>query len=220
MSTGIFIDKECFVCHSTSKYPEVGMMNLGAPEYLDGRPADSHSSVLYMFVQQCPACGYSAPDISNGNERIKALAESESYRLQAKNQNFPLTANKYICWAMFQEDIERYNEAGLALLYASWVCDDDGGSTEQSHICRSAALEYFNRAREEGQQFGDSIDEEDLIVVDLLRRNGDFVNATQICKALLQKELNEKNRLVTLLQEDLIEEGDTKRHRISEALEN
>jgi len=216
VSTGIFIDKSCFVCGEKSKYPEVGVMHLGHPDYLDGRPADSHSSVIYMFIQQCPRCGYCSTDISSGNDRIKEIATSELYQKQAEDPRFPATANRYLCWAMTQEDMERFNEAGLAALYASWVCDDDGESASQAALCRSAALSYFEQALEKGQPFSDSRTDELLLLVDLYRRNGDFDRAFSLCTEIDRMSLSRTHELTSRLQQALCEEQDRERHRIVE----
>ena len=220
MSTAIFIDKRCFICEETGKYPEVGMMHLGAPAYLDGRPADSHSSVLYMFIQQCPCCGYSAIDISKGNEQIVEIVKTEKYRLQAFSKEYPVTANRYLCWAMLQEKLGRINEAGLAALYASWVCDDEGKSAAQSESCRAAAIFCFERARVEALSFGDNSTEELLLLVDLARRNSDFERALNYCLELQKLSLTENQQLTVNLQIALAEDGDTLRHYVSEIYES
>ena len=220
MATSIFMQKKCYACGEESKYPEVGFMNLGTPDYLDGRPADSHSSVLYMFLQQCLSCGYCTLDVSKGSPKYIEISKTEEYQKQAFNRDYPVTANKYLCWAIIQENFGKYNEAGLAALYASWICDDDKEAKEKSLECRAKAIDFFIKSDEAGQEFAINKTEEQLILIDIHRRNSEFDLAQKICNILLSKELSERDKTKVLFQEDLIDDKDSGRYRIKDSEDN
>ena len=192
---------------------------MGTPEYLDGRPDDSHSSVLYMFLQQCLNCGYCTLDVSKGSDKYIEISKTDEYQKQAFNSNYPVTANKYLCWSIIQKSFGKYNEAGLASLYASWICDDDK-SIQKAIECRNLTISYLIKAQQNGQAFADNPAEEILILIDIYRRNGVFDIAQKFCEQALDMELSEPQKLKAMFQEDLIEEKDTGRYRISDAVDN
>ncbi len=61
---------ECCVCQEKSKHMIIGSTNsFGSPD-LDTRPPEMKRSTLSLWIQRCPSCGYSSPDLSDCEAHI------------------------------------------------------------------------------------------------------------------------------------------------------
>ena len=117
---------------------------------------------------------------------------SDFYQQQLKNQQlknpkFPELANAFLCLSLIYENAGEYVEAGWVSVYAAWTCDDVS-SVEGATKCRKKAVVLFQKARKNGQMFADSDEEEDAILVDLLRRAGEFDLALKTYEKGLKKQ--------------------------------
>ena len=221
VTTVTFVSKTCFVCKKESRQAEMGVRGNIEPYDLDTRPTGAPRSSIYIWVQRCSTCGYCAPDISEGTEGVKGIVESEEYRQRLKNRKFPEALNHFLCWSMIQEALGDFADAGWAALYAAWVCDDDGNIRSHAANCRQQAYGLFEQAQMKGQNFADSAQQENLIMLDLLRRCGHFDDARRLCGELLEKkDLAAKAKQILTYEEDLIEEKDGAKHTIGEAVED
>lgn len=218
MTTVVFVKKICFVCGTRDRYADIGVMNIGRPDDLDGRPSDSHRSSIYMVMKRCTTCGYCAPDIATGPKGAPIIVKEPLYQKQLNNTSLPETANTFLCWAQLQKSSNAYNEAGKATLFAAWVCDDSSEFRFKARALRIEAIALLLKARDSGQTFARSPFLEQSLLVDLMRRAGQFEEARKYCEeGLKMKQLSEKEEMVLAYQEDLIEKKDTKRHTIDEA---
>lgn len=218
MTTVVFVQKNCFICDTRNRYPDFGLITLGKPEDLDGRTGGTSRSTVYMLMQQCTSCGYCSPDISSGPSQAKNFIEEAEYKKQLTDLSYPQTARFFLCWSIIQNQSGILHEAGQASLYATWICDDDNNYRQKAIECRNLTIDYFQKARTLGLKFAVTNIEEQLILIDLLRRNGRFKEAMEICKEESQKPYDEREELLLMYQEELIEDKSTKRHTIYDAL--
>ena len=69
------ISAECVICGKESEHTSITSSNaMGSPD-LDLRPPEMQRSTMEWWLQECPACGYVAPDISESVASIKAIVE-------------------------------------------------------------------------------------------------------------------------------------------------
>lgn len=185
---------------------------------LDGRPSLILRSAVYLWIQRCPVCGYCAPDITQGQQDDHIVLDGEPYRMQLGNTSYPQTANAFLCHGLVMEKRGQYAGTAWSALFAAWICDDNG-FPEAARICRRRAIEFFMRAKESGQSFARSRGLEQLYMIDITRRLGEFEAAARICESAIAKESDEE--LLTLLrfETDLIDERDTMGHAVSEILD-
>ena len=219
MTTVFLTEKGCFVCGQKNRYPQVApsMTILGTKD-LDGRPSQMQRSAVYMWIQRCIFCGYCAVDISSGVDEDKSIVSSPEYSSQLVNPEYPETTNAFLCRALSSEKSGRFDDAGWAAVYGSWICDDNKFSAS-ADLCRSRALKLFFKAHAAGQHFGESPEEEDVLLVDLMRRRGDFEAAGEICKRELSKPHSEEVMDLFYFESKLVEAKNRLIHTVDEARE-
>src|SRR5512136_2743094 len=91
------VTKKCAICGVKNKYFEVMSTNtFGYPD-LDSRPSEMSRSTMNLWIQKCPRCGYCSADVSKGEPSVKDIIETEQYKAQLSNANFPELANSFLC---------------------------------------------------------------------------------------------------------------------------
>ncbi len=104
---------------------------------------------------------------------------------------------------------------GSSLLASRVVCDDDAGRPEQAAESRRQSAAWFQRCKpfsgdEEGASMG-------AVLVDVLRRCGEFGEASAECQATMASPgATGVIRQVLEYQQQLIDGGDTLAHELSE----
>lgn len=208
--------KKCVLCGKISEHPEMlSMSSCDLPD-LDMRPAEVARSSIDMWIQTCPLCGYCAPDISELIEKSSEVVSSDSYKQQLYNTEFPKLANAFLSYSMIQENIKDYAAAGLACIYAAWVCDDENADIT-AQKCRKKAIALLQKAMQNSQRFTEESGEEEAIIVDLLRRSGQFELAFKMCNDILEKDPKDTIADILRFQRILIGDSDTSCHTIAEA---
>ncbi len=217
MTTVYLSDRQCFICGARSKHPLVNF-SIGNIETrdLDGRPTHILRSSVYLWIQRCPSCGYCAPEITEGSEEDRSIVYSNEYITQLKDNSYPETANAFLCYSLLMRNRKLFADAGWSAVFASWVCDDNQYQ-ESASKCRAIAIEMFNAARREGQEFADSKDREDIYLIDLYRRCFQFDKAAFLCDKALEKEHPEKILDLLYFERELIDKYDSAPHSESEA---
>lgn len=150
---------------------------LGSPD-LDTRPPPLARMTLPLYIQCCPACGYCARDVSEALPAVQNIVTQPEYQAQLHSEQFPYLANLFLCYHIIQQALDNYAEAGWAVVFAAWACDDAGPAfmTTAARL-REKAVAFFTEARERSQAFAPSRAEEDALLADLLRRSGHFTAA-------------------------------------------
>lgn len=204
MTTVYTVTKTCYVCNSTNEYYEVSSTSTFGSSDLDTRPPQMERSTIDFWIEECPSCGYCAPDVSTGPWRISDILESKEYKKKAKKPSYPDLARKFLCWSTIQELLGEYCGAGWTALYAAWACDD-AQAPEKAELCRKEAIRLLEKALDDGVSFAEQPGEEELVMVDLLRRSGQFEKAEVICKQGLAKVQDEiiKQGLVKMQDETI-----------------
>lgn len=214
--TTIFIETvKCALCSKESSVTVIGSSNTMAPPDLDLRPAEMLRSTMDFWVQRCPHCGYCAPEINKGGEEEASVARTDAYLKQLKDKTLPELANSFLCCAMLREHAKDYAKAGMMTLYAAWCCDD-ARKRKSAKKCRLEALRLLQQARKMGQRFARDETSEVLILVDLLRRTGQFQEALRMCEEGLENTTDEKFAAILQYQRQLITSSDTSCHTIGE----
>ncbi|MBN1306410.1 MAG: hypothetical protein JXA18_00735 [Chitinispirillaceae bacterium] len=217
MTTVYLSDKQCFICGAKSQHP-MGNLSLGdvGERDLDGRPTHILRSSVYLWIQRCPLCGYCAPEIVQGDEADREIVRSEAYLAQLNNSLFPETANAFLCYSLIMRNRGFFADAAWATVFAAWICDDNGYS-ESAYRCRGFAIDLFETARCNQQDFADSNDQEEIYLIDLRRRRSQFDIAARRCDETLEKEHADRFLDILYFERELIDNRDSAAHSEREA---
>lgn len=216
MTTLFLTDKTCYICGSNNKYPQIDLsLSITGTRDLDGRPSHIQRSLVYLWIQKCTSCGYCAPEISNGKQNYSEIINLPEYTSQLSSDSYPDTARAFLCYSILMNSAGQYADAGWATLCAAWICDDNR-YTDAAIACRSKTLVFFQKARESNQDFAPSGNEEEIYLIDITRRIGNFDQAKKLCTEELKKNLTEKNSDLLTLELELIEKKDSSCHNESE----
>ena len=207
--------KECAVCGNESIHMEIiSTKALGASD-LDARPPEPERSTIQHWIQRCPACGYCAPDIAKGDKEMANIIQSPGYKKQLGSSDSPELANSFLCWTLIQEEVSQNKIAGWTAVKAAWACDD-AAYMDAARECRKRAIALLEMARQKGQWFADNAGTEEAVIVDLLRRSGQFEQAMQICDERLAMKPDTFISKIMNYQKQLIRKSDDDRHSTSE----
>ncbi len=169
----------CAVCGAESRQEMPASADSRGTPDLDTRPAGMARSTILSWVLQCPQCRYAAPDIrEEAPAGVPELVRTEHY--QAIECRFERHA-----WILAQ--LGHYADAGWVSLHAAWIADDEGDAG-RAREWRGRAVERWKKGKQHGQSFMQATEQEFALVVDLLRRRGDFAEAKETCLAGLDEE--------------------------------
>ncbi len=217
MTTFHAITKKCYACNKASTHEEISSTITFCSPDLDTRPPEMKRPTIEMWVQMCPSCGYSSADISEGNEKVLDVINTDSYQEQINSPEYPKLANAFLCFSLIQENNCEYMGAEWSSVHAAWVCDDADYETS-AQKCRMRAVSLFRKAKENNQKFAEQDGVEEVIIVDLLRRSCQFELAFSICDEGLKKKPEEIISDILQSQKMLIKNKDTACHRIEDVI--
>ena len=107
--TTVFNDEiECAACGEKVEVTLIGSTNTMGYSDLDMRPAEMQRSTMPMWIQYCPHCGYCASSLNFLIDGAGDVIDSEEYKTQLENENYPEIANHFLCSAMIYENAEEY----------------------------------------------------------------------------------------------------------------
>jgi hypothetical protein len=164
---------KCYVCNSENEYFVLGSTNALGSADLDTRPPEMKRSTMDTWVQRCPSCGYCTADISHGVDIASAAINGAEYKSQLNNTEYTEIANSFLCSSIIQRKVQNYAQAAWSCIHAAWCCDDTG-HVELAKNCRVMAVNFIRLAEENGQPISQQKDANIAILVDLLRRAGQF----------------------------------------------
>ncbi len=214
MTTFFSEQVQCAVCGATAELQVLGSTNaIGSPD-LDLRPPQMQRSTMNTWVQRCPECGFCNGRIDTASPGAAELVESAQYRAQLSDSRLPELANRFLCAAMVAASTDN-RSAARAKLHAAWVCDDNG-LDDAARECRRAAVDLLADAAPMNDT--EQVTIEGAVVVDMLRRIGDFPGAAERCARLQDKTRDENLLAVLRFQSDLISAQDAACHRVEEAI--
>jgi hypothetical protein len=141
--------------------------------------------------------------VGERGDSLESVVQSNRYRAQLHNLFFPKLANSFLCQSLLNEAEGRYVDATFAALHAAWVCED-AMRFKRARQCRARVLAMIQKASAASQYFGFRLRSQAAILVDALRRTGDFDSAAATCKEALVDQPDELLRNVLQFQLALI----------------
>jgi len=148
---------------------------------------------------------------------VVSIVRAERYRAQLQDRRFAQLANSFLCQCLIDEAEGRFVDATLAAVHAAWVCDDDK-KAELAASCRRMAARLIRDAPRGSQSFGIRLRSGPALLVDVLRRSGDFEGAETECRQGLAEATDGFLRNLLGFQLDLIKRGDLAAHSLLEAI--
>lgn len=200
----------CAVCGTESRQ---ALFRATAPEQapdLDLRPGQPLRGTMGRWLQQCPSCGYSAPDITQAHPAAAQAVGGANYRALLNDASHPPLARRFLAWALVLEETGALHAAAEATLQAAWTADD----LARPELARAWRLEAVALWRS-----GPPLDSEQTVrVVDALRRAEEWDDAAHTARQLLDDGPPEAVAQVLALELRLIEAEDSARHSVASAL--
>jgi len=200
----------CAVCSTESRQP---LFRATAPEQapdLDLRPGEPLRSSIGHWLQQCPRCGYAAPDIREARPSAPRVVAAAPFRALINDAATPALSRRFLAWAHVLEETGAMHEAAEAMLQAAWTADD----LNRGDLARAWRMEAVALWRS-----GPPLDaEQRLRVIDALRRAEAWDTAQDAIETMAQDTLPESVRQVLSLEARLVEAGDARRHTVATAL--
>jgi uncharacterized protein (DUF2225 family) len=208
----------CGLCGALTFQKTAPDIQPSEPPDFDTRPGEPLRSTLPLWMHCCPKCGYCAADISTIHDKAADLVATSAYQAQLRDSAIPAKAREFLCHALILQHVDQHSDAGWSALHAAWQCDDEKSESAAEH-CRQSALAFWKAAKSAGQQFGDDLAIEFVIVADLYRRAGDFESAIVTSSdALDAEELPPLFERLLRREKSLAEQKDKQRHSLSELL--
>jgi hypothetical protein len=200
----------CGVCGTESRHPPFRPAPPEQPPDLDLRPGEPVRSTMARWLQQCPACGYAAPDISRAHPAAAEAVRAAPFRALLADTTIPPLGRRFLAWALVLEETGALHAAAEATLQAAWVADDLG----RPDLARAWRLEAVALWRG-----GPPLDlEQSVRVVDALRRAEAWDDAATAAEGIAKQTPPEAVAQVVMLERRLIESGDAGRHTVASAL--
>jgi hypothetical protein len=165
---------------------------------------------MARWLQQCPSCGYAAPDIGRAHPGAAQAVRAAPFRALLADTATPPLARRFLAWALVLEETGALHAAAEATLQAAWVADDLG-LPELARLWRQEAVALWRA--------GPALDAEQTVrVVDALRRAGAWDDASATAEQLTATNPPEAVALVLALESRLIAARDDSRHSVASAL--
>ncbi|MCU0888635.1 MAG: hypothetical protein MUF65_01025 [Rubritepida sp.] len=200
----------CGVCGTESRQT---LFRPSAPEQapdLDLRPGQPLRGTMGRWLQQCPHCGYAAPDITQAHPAAAQAVGAANFRALLNDASHPPLARRFLAWALVLEETGALHAAAEATLQAAWTADDLG----RAELARAWRLEAVALWRS-----GPPLDAEQTVrIVDALRRGEAWEDAAYTARELMRENPPEAVAQVLALELRLIEARDAGRHSVASAL--
>ncbi len=200
----------CAVCGTESRQAAFrATMPEQAPD-LDLRPGPPLRASMGRWLQQCPHCGYAAPEIAQAHPAAAQAVGAAHFRALLNDDQVPPLARRFLAWALVLEETGALHASAEATLHAAWVADDLG-KADLARLWRREAVALWRS--------GPALDAEQTVrVVDSLRRAGLPDDAEATAQRLLAEDPPESVAQVLLLELRLLAAGDERRHSVATAL--
>lgn len=200
----------CAVCGTGSRQPAFRPNPPEQAPDLDLRPGEPVRSTMARWLQQCPGCGYAAPDITRAHPAAAAAVAAAPFRALLAEAAHPPLARRFLAWAHVLEETGAMHAGAEATLHAAWVADD----LAKSDLAREWRLDAVALWRG-----GPRLDAEQTVrVIDALRRAEAWDDAAATAEALSRTRPPEAVMQVVSLEARLIAARDAGRHTVASAL--
>ena len=217
-ATTIFTEeKTCAVCGAKNSYNVIGSTNSMGSSDLDLRPPEMMRSTIGFWVEKCPACGYCASDVSQLLKNAKETVTDPAYMVQLVNPDFPELANKFLSRMMIEDKAGERRAAVYSAICAGWA-SDDAKALSAAIAARKLGIQRILEMNATNEQYAQQNGGDELLIVDMYRRNEEFAQAEQFIKKGLKLETEDIIKTILNFQRGLIEKKDTSVYTISEAV--
>lgn len=159
-----------------------------------------------------PPSGWS----SRRGDLLRSVVKSQAYNAQLHNLSFPKLANSFLCQSLIAEAEGRYVDATFGGLHAAWACDD-ATRFKRADDCRARVVELIQNASLTSQSFGIRLRSREALLVDALRRTGNFEFAAATCRGAFVNEADKFLRNVLEFQLELINRRYTAAYSLADA---
>lgn len=212
MDTENLVESLCSVCGQKSLHPMLGDASSSGASDLDGRPPPPLRDSISSWLQECPHCGYCSRSIEEENALARETISSLRYTEQLQNNSFHPLANRFLCAALLEEARGMSGRAARFMCYAAWACDDTGND-EAARSCRLMAVDTaLNAAAREVVFFEERPDLDIVVIVDMLRRAGEFENALASIRGARRAFPDPLAQSLLDVEEELSEKRDASAH--------
>ena len=216
-TTFITVEKKCSKCNKSFNVKNVVTTNSKGSGDLDFRPPPMQRDTMEAWIQRCPYCGYSSPDIEKENSISTSFLKSQEYQSILTNTKYPELCISFLCWAELAKELKLYDESAAAYLRAAWVCDDKFNELSNESIeLRKKAIVGIDKAHANNQLLIKSPKSDELLMLDLLRRTAQFDSCIEYARKKFKLKRNDFHDKVALYQIKLCENRDQKIHKLSE----
>jgi hypothetical protein len=200
----------CGVCGTESRHPAFRPAPPEQAPDLDLRPGEPVRSTMARWLQQCPGCGYAAPDITRAHPAAVEAVRAAPFRALLAESGTPPLARRFLAWALVLEETGALHAAAEATLHAAWVADDLG----RPELARAWRLDAVALWRG-----GPVLDSEQTVrVIDALRRAEAWGDASHTAEHLAATDPPDAVAQVVALELRLIAAEDAGRHTVASAL--
>jgi len=200
----------CAVCGGESRHAPFRPSPPEQAPDLDLRPGEPVRSTMARWLQQCPGCGYAAPDITRAHPAAAEAVRAAPFRALLADDTIPPLARRFLAWALVLEETGALHAAAEATLHAAWVADDLG-RPDLSRAWRLDAVALWRG--------GPMLDAEQTVrIVDALRRAEAWGDAGTTAETLARADPPDAVAQVIMLERRLIAVQDTGRHTVASAL--
>ena len=200
----------CAVCGTGSRQPPFRPEPAEQAPDLDLRPGEPVRSTMARWLQQCPGCGYAAPNITRAHPAAAQAVAAAPFRALMAESGYPPLARRFLAWAHVLEETGALHAAAEATLQAAWVADDLAGPS-LARLWRLDAVALWRG--------GPPLDAEQTVrIIDALRRAEAWDDAAATAESLGQADPPEAVAQVVGLELRLIAARDTGRHTVAGAL--
>ena len=208
------VEQTCAVCGTKNEYHVIRTVTFNGYE-LDMRPSGT-GSLLSLTVKQCPACGYCAVDITKLLDNALKTVADPAYKAQLADPDFPELANKFLARMMIEDKAGDRIAAIRSAISAGWA-SDDANMPSAAAAARKIGIQRILELNAANEQYSQRKGEDELLVADMYRRNGEFAAAEQFAQKGLKLITEEIVNTLLTFELELIAEKDTAVHTVSEA---
>ncbi|SPP93084.1 protein of unknown function [Bradyrhizobium vignae] len=114
----------CFCCGQTSEQSVLLSTNEIGSRDIDQPPSGMERFNMSVWLQECPTCGYVAPDISDGDDRDRLFVQTERYAALREGPHFSRRSSRFLLRAAIDVARDDFERASVNTLCAARDADD------------------------------------------------------------------------------------------------
>jgi hypothetical protein len=201
---------QCSCCGKTSEHAVLMSTNSFGSRDLDQRPAGMAHATIESWLQECPFCGYVAPDLEKGGAKARGFMDTAGFQAASLDPLPDPAVRRFLVRAAQDAHCGDRKSAFLNTLAAAWVADD-GKQLSEATALRLAAAAHLAGGRIA------SIDTQ-LLLLDVLRRASSWDAAEALTAELIAEALEYPFADIVSFHRDRIAARDSDSYTIAQAL--